>query len=179
MSTCFTRDVLTGCILYEQMISFVRESNDSPSEFLHPRTCVTEEILTWSRNRDISRDAQKRARHRFRGRWCDTSFNYRRSGLLLFFFLQRAERMELVWYRNSIGNAWCVFRFTFWQSLKYISILSGFGICGLIYSTFIKSIWIIKGKKNIFNFSLNSCYYEIYRNRLKILRKMLVVKNKF
>jgi len=29
----------------EQMISLVRESNDSPSEFLHPRTCVTEKLF--------------------------------------------------------------------------------------------------------------------------------------
>lgn len=130
----------------------VRESNDSPSEFLHPRTCVTEEILTWSGNRDISRDAQKRTRHRFRGRWCDTSFNYRRSELPLFFFLQRAERMELVWYRNSIGNAWCVFRFTFWQSLKYISILSGFGICGLIYIRLLLNQYKWKEKKTFLIF---------------------------
>lgn len=66
MSTCFTRNVLAGCILHEQMISFIRESNDSPSKFLHPRTCVTEEILTWPRNRDISRDSQKQVRHRSR-----------------------------------------------------------------------------------------------------------------
>lgn len=64
-STCFTRGVLAESILHEQMISFVRESNDSPSEFLHSCTCVTEKVLTWPRIRDISRDV-KSSSHRSR-----------------------------------------------------------------------------------------------------------------
>lgn len=161
MSTCFTRDVLTSCILHEQMISFVRKSNDSPSEFLHPRTCVTEErsspdretaIYLATRKSELGIDFEKLVRRH--------EFQLPPFGIALV-LLPAMRRTDLklvilIFYRKC---AWCVFRFTFWQSLKYISILSNFGICGLIYSSpiFIKSIQI-KREGDIFNFSSNSRY---------------------
>lgn len=86
----FTRGVSAVFIFHEQMISLVRESNDSPSEFLHPRTCVTEKVFTWPRSRDISWDT-KASSTSISGSRCDMSSNYCRSKLPLFFYVLRVD----------------------------------------------------------------------------------------
>lgn len=111
--------VLARSILHERTISFARESNESPGEFLHPRTCATEKVSpTWPRGLAIYLAARKAGlRHRSRGMVSRTvrhGFQLPPLGIALvsswldsgIFLRQRADWIPKSRYWYSVGSVW-------------------------------------------------------------------------